>query len=193
MKSQKIKIYYIEDSYIDYLRQFDKKVPYNKNKTRPYIGIVYTYNNINYFAPLSSPKPKHIKMSKKAVDIFKIENGKLGIVNLNNMIPTPISCLTEVIPLVTDKTYKQLLLNQSAFINDHKKQLLSKVNTFQLQYNKGFLSKNELDRCCNFPLLEEKCKEWENLREIEENKGEQVEEILEVITENPEDEDNFEM
>ena len=44
-----LKIYYISESYINYLRQFDKNVAYNKNTTRPYIGIVYTYNNYNYF------------------------------------------------------------------------------------------------------------------------------------------------
>lgn len=57
------KIYYISESYINYLRQFDKNVAYNKNITRLYIGIFYTYNNYNYFAPLSSPKPKQIPLT----------------------------------------------------------------------------------------------------------------------------------
>lgn len=35
-----LKIYYIDEGYINYLRQFDKNVAYNKNTTRPYIGIV---------------------------------------------------------------------------------------------------------------------------------------------------------
>ena len=52
-------------AYVNYLRQFDKNVAYNKNTTRPYIGIVYTYNNYNYFAPLASPKPKHININPK--------------------------------------------------------------------------------------------------------------------------------
>lgn len=74
-----LKIYYLDENYINYLRKFDTKVAYNKNQTRPYIGIVYTFNGFNYFAPLSSPKPKHLKMSEKAMDIFKIDNGNLGI------------------------------------------------------------------------------------------------------------------
>lgn len=93
-----LKIYYLDENYINYLRKFDTKVAYNKNQTRPYIGIVYTFNGFNYFAPLSSPKPKHLKMSEKTMDIFKIDNGNLGIVNINNMIPTPIECITEVLP-----------------------------------------------------------------------------------------------
>ena len=98
----KLKIYYIDNDYIDYLRKFDKRVPYNKTKTRPYVGVVYTFNNQTYFAPLSSPKPKHLTMNKDAIDIFKIKDGELGIVNINNMIPTPIACLTEVLPLIDE-------------------------------------------------------------------------------------------
>ena len=88
----KLKIYYIDSNYIDYLRKFDKRVAYNKSKTRPYVGVVYTFNNQTYFAPLSSPKPKHLTMNNRALDIFKIKDGELGIVNINNMIPSPKSC-----------------------------------------------------------------------------------------------------
>ena len=36
-------LYYMFNEYIDYLRQFDEKVPYNKNKTRQYIRhSIYT-------------------------------------------------------------------------------------------------------------------------------------------------------
>lgn len=53
--------------------------------------------NKNYSAPLSSPKDKHINMKTK------IDNGLLGVINLNNMIsindiyvkkidPTKLSC-----------------------------------------------------------------------------------------------------
>ena len=36
-----LKIYYINENYIKYLRKFDKIVPYNKTHTRPYIGVVF--------------------------------------------------------------------------------------------------------------------------------------------------------
>ena len=99
--------------YIKYLRKFDKIVPYNKAHTRPYIGVVYKYNGVNYFAPLSSPKPKHITMNEIALDISKINDGIWGIVNLNNMIPTPTFCLTEVLPQVKDEKYRNLILETS--------------------------------------------------------------------------------
>ena len=156
-----LKIYYIDNKYIDYLRKFDKKVAYNKSKSRPYIGVVYTFNNQTYFAPLSSPKPKHLTMNNRALDMFKIKDGELGIVNINNMIPSPISCLTEVLPLVKDKQYRKLIIEQTTYLNNHKRELLDKVNFFMLKYDTNKLSKRTKDRCCNFRLLEEKCREYE--------------------------------
>lgn len=137
-----LKIYYINNNYIDYLRKFDRKVAYNKTKTRPYIGVVYTFNNQTYFAPLSSPKPKNLTMNNRALDMFKIKDGELGIVNINNMIPTLISCLTEVLPLVKDKQYRKLIIEQTTYLNNHKRELLDKVNFFML---KNFLKELKID------------------------------------------------
>ena len=155
-KTKRLKIYFISSEYIDYLRNFDNKVAYNKNMTRPYIGIVYTYNNFNYFVPLSSPKEKHLKMEKNIVDIWKIEDGKLGIINFNNMIPCPIEVLLEAIPNIKDLKYKKLLENQISSINANRDLLLKKINRFQKHYRQKRLYKNILDRCCDFKLLEEK-------------------------------------
>lgn len=34
-----LKLYYIDEVYINYLRQFDSNIAYNKVTTRPYIGL----------------------------------------------------------------------------------------------------------------------------------------------------------
>lgn len=155
-----LKIYYINEAYINYLRKFDKNVAYNKNTTRPYVGIVYTYNNYNYFAPLASPKPKHKDINSKAIDIYKIKDGELGVVNINNMIPTPIEELTEVLPTIKDSKYKKMLEEQLTFLNNHKAELFKKIIFFQNVYRKGHLSENIKARCCQFVLLEEKCSQY---------------------------------
>lgn len=54
-----MKFYHIKEDFITYLRQFDAKVAENKNQTRPYVGIVLEVNSVKYYAPFSSPKPKH--------------------------------------------------------------------------------------------------------------------------------------
>ena len=84
----KLKIVSVNSDYCDYLRKFDNRVSYNKyeKELRPFIGILFKIQTYEYFAPLSSPKTKHQKM-KNTVDFFKIQNGELGAVNFNNMIP----------------------------------------------------------------------------------------------------------
>lgn len=160
MKIKKLKLYYISEDYIKYLRKYDNKVPSNKNNTRPYIGIVYQYNGFNYFAPLSSPKEKHLKMNKKAIDIWKIDDGKLGIINFNNMLPCQNNLLTEVLPTITDVKYRKLLENQIELINKDRNIMLKKIITFHNKYNENLLTENVKNRCCNFRLLELKCQEY---------------------------------
>ncbi len=157
-----LKLYIIENEYINYLRKFDNKVAYNKNKKRPFIGVVYENHNHKYFAPLSSPKLKHQKLNPKALDIFKIKNGELGIININNMIPVPDFVLIELLPIINDNKYKQLLINQLTYINNHKRKLLKKVERYFSLYLKGNLSINQFSRCCDFLLLEKKCGQYAN-------------------------------
>ena len=80
----------ITNQYVEYLRNFDDVVRENKEERRRYIGVVFEINNQKYYAPLSSPK-KNMKNKWKAPDIFKIDKGYLGVINLNNMIPVPDS------------------------------------------------------------------------------------------------------
>lgn len=51
-----LKLYYINNDYIDWLRKFDERVLYNKKQTRPYLGVVLKCSDCYYFAPLASPK-----------------------------------------------------------------------------------------------------------------------------------------
>ena len=58
-----IRIVMVDNDYIEYLSQFDHRVYQSKYlKERPYVGALITVNDIEYFAPLSSPKPKHLHM-----------------------------------------------------------------------------------------------------------------------------------
>ena len=55
------KIVKVDSKYCDYLRQYDNKVSYNAGTKdlRPFIGVLFMIDKCEYFAPLSSPKPKH--------------------------------------------------------------------------------------------------------------------------------------
>lgn len=116
--------YMVDAEYCDFLRKTDSCVPYTMDKKaiRPFVGIVLNVNGFYYYAPLTSPKPKHLQM-KSQIDFLKIKNGEWGAINFNNMIPVPIDCLTKVeIKIFTSDTkadcdYKNLLSNQLSWCN----------------------------------------------------------------------------
>lgn len=170
MEYKNFNLYYINEEYINYLRQFDDKVPYNKNQTRPYVGIVCIFKNQKYFIPMTSPKGKHLKMNPNLADIYKIDDGKLGVLNINNMIPARLDVIEKINFNIQDKLYAKLLSEQLSFLNKHKEEILLKISKFFVLYYKEKLYENIKQRTCNFKLLEEKCKIWNNnmLKETEE-------------------------
>lgn len=161
-----LKIVRVDSNYCDYLRKFDSRVSYNRfeKELRPFIGILFKIDSCEYFAPLSSPKDKHKKM-KNTVDFFKIKGGELGAVNFNNMIPvneknyTLVDLNKETLTLAELK-YQRLLREQLAWLNANFHQVKNKSFKLYQLYNEERLSKNIMDRCCNFKLLEEKCIEY---------------------------------
>ena len=160
------KIVKVDSKYCDYLRQYDNKVFYNAGTKdlRPFIGVLFMIDKCEYFAPLSSPKPKHSKL-KNTLDLIKIENGNYGVVNFNNMIP--VMDKNYVIFDLNKKTENraenfrlELLRNQLRWLTANKKEVNTKSKLLYNLYKSNKLPKNVKDRCCNFPLLEEKCREY---------------------------------
>lgn len=128
-----LRIVKVNPSYCDYLREFDNKVSYNKNKKdlRPFIGILFKIEDLEYFAPLSSPKPKHKQMKNK-MDFSKIKNGELGAVNFNNMIPVDkeyynVINLNKKITNLEQLKYQKLLREQLDWLNSNYIQIKGKA------------------------------------------------------------------
>ena len=166
MMYRRFKIVKVDYKYCDYLRKFDKRVIYNAGikSLRPFIGILFKIDNIEYFAPLSSPKPKHKKL-KNAIDLIKIDDGNYGVINFNNMIPVYSFNYEEFDFNMDGKSEKEkarirLLINQLRWLNSNRKEIYSKSILLYHLYKSNNLDKSVRDRCCNFPLLEEKCKEY---------------------------------
>ena len=161
-----LKIVRVSSDYCDYLRKFDNKVAYNKyeKELRPFIGILFKIDECEYFAPLSSPKEKHKKM-KNTVDFFKIKNGELGAVNFNNMIPVSknnysLVELNKETLTISEFKYQKLLREQLEWLNANYYQVKNKSFKLYNLYNNGKLPENIMKRCCDFKLLEEKCKQY---------------------------------
>ncbi len=172
-KKKELSFVYINENYLNYLKKYDVKVPEKIN--RVYIGALLKIENKEYFAPLSSPKDKH-KTIKNNIDVFKIKNGKLGIINLNNMIPVlSHSKCREVINLsflknsndTKDNKYFYLLNDQLKFCKKNKRKLLEKAENIHKIFTKEFdelkdWQKKMYSRINNFKLLEFACEEYQD-------------------------------
>ena len=160
------KIVKVDYKYCDYLRKFDSRVSYNagSKELRPFIGILFEVEKCEYFAPLSSPKIKHLNI-KNNVDIVKIDNGKLGVVNFNNMIPVSKNNY-EFFDLNSEprNTYElkriNLLNTQLLWLNKNIKNVKGKATKLYEMYKNNNLPNRIKSRCCDFTLLEEKCNEY---------------------------------
>ncbi len=160
------KIVIVDYKYCDYLRKFDSRVCYNRGskKLRPFIGVLFQVDKYKYFAPLSSPKEKHKKM-KNTIDFVKIDNGNLGAVNFNNMIPVQDNNY-KLIDLNTqpqnekEAKYKKLLKNQLLWLNKNQQSIRGKAIKLYKNHKNGKLPQHIMNRCCNFSLLEEKCVDY---------------------------------
>lgn len=170
-----IHLYHIRDDYVDYLRGFDNKVLFNKREGRPYVGVVLKVETAdgekhNYFVPLSSPKEKHEKM-KNAKDFRKLDNGRKGALNFNNMLPVPDEQLKLInIGETQDKKYERLLRKQVNILRKMREELSKTAQTlYELRMsNFQSLSKHDkkiFQRCCDFPLLEQMAVQYQNTRE----------------------------
>ena len=159
--------YTVVTDYCDYLRKQDPCVPYtmDKKSIRPFVGIVFKVNGFNYYAPLTSPKQKHLHM-KNQMDFLKINEGKWGAINFNNMIPVPGECLNKVELRVFDTDskadidYKNLLSNQLSWCNSNKDQILKKAEKLYNMICAGKGTESLINRCCDFVMDEKLCMDF---------------------------------
>ena len=156
----------VNSDYSDYLRKFDNRVSYNKDKKelRPFVGVLFRIEEIEYFAPLTSPKPKHLSM-RNTIDFYRVHNGEWGAINFNNMIPVTnknyeIIDLNQKGKTKEDLQYHELLNNQYVWLNEHKKEIMNRATKLYQKYINHKLPFNIRSRCCNYKLLEDKCLEY---------------------------------
>lgn len=173
MSKNNFKFIKVDSNYINFLLKYDNKVQCNDvslgKENKPFLGILFTINKQDYYVPLSSAnkKEKLIRMhenykriNKCSLDIFFIEDKNrklLSVLNLNNMIPIIEESIIEF-DIREDKDMR-LLQKELIFCNKYKKEIRQKAiklyNTVKKHTNNAIEK-----RCCNFMLLEEKCKEY---------------------------------
>ncbi len=145
----------IENSYLTYLRAHDSTVSLDPTQNRKFIGVLFEINGFKYCAPLTSPKPKHARMSDKQPDIYKIDGGALGLINLNNMIPIFDEGVIIDIDIEQEKNahYKALMKKQMIHLRKDEEPIKKKAKKLYSIVKSGKQPKLN-DRCCKFLLLE---------------------------------------
>lgn len=165
--------YALNKEYVNYLKAYDAFVPDVEyiGRLKCFLGIVFKSDNgIDYFAPLTSYKPK-FNFMQNDIDFFKIvdDNGRIyGAIAINNMIPVPSS---EYV-VVTKENLKDLRsFRTRRELNQYWKLLQKELSCVDEQFiminAKKLLEFVALNphsrvakRCCNFKLLEKKCNEY---------------------------------
>lgn len=156
-----IKFYEVSEDYVDYLAPHAPHLFRNKKQgqqnSRKYIGVVLHIGEMDYYAPLSSFKDKHIKMNE-TLDFIKIKN--YSVINLNNMFPIPNGCYSYVdISKERNPKYKALLQAEYRFIKSIQEKIRKNAATLYRLKTKG--EQSALTKRCNdFLLLEKLCKEY---------------------------------
>ena len=158
--NKRLKIFEVKSEYIQYLSNYQKHLFLHTNEKgkRKYIGIVFQINGINFFAPLSSYKTKHVKM-KESVDFIKIKD--YAVINLNNMIPVPNSQIVEIdINKEKDLSYRYLLQAESREINRQKNRIRKNAEIVYSHKIHNGDSTALAKRINDFVLLEKLCREY---------------------------------
>ena len=93
---QKMQWINVNEKYINYLRQFEKRIPiteYGEDEYKPFFGILFETDKFYYITQISHAQQRHqhMKQQKDFYKIYdtKITNRLLAVVNLNYMFPIP--------------------------------------------------------------------------------------------------------
>lgn len=157
-----INFYEIDEKYIDYLSLYAPHLFHNSKKDqtnkRKYIGIVFQINGMDYFAPLSSFKSKHLHM-RESLDFIKVQS--YAVINLNNMFPVPEGeCTYLDFNTIKDNKYKSLLLAEYRFIKSIENKIRKNAATLYKHKLANGDSTALAKRCNDFTLLEILCAKY---------------------------------
>lgn len=169
--NMRLSFFTCDKDYLDFLRLHDFRVPETQKtydaRLRPLVGIVLEIDGNKFYAPLSSPKPKHLTM-KTGQDFIKINRGNYGVINLNNMVPIldiyahKIDITTYPILNKQDSDYVNLITNQITWCNAHSESIRIKASKLFESIKNNYANENIKARCCDYLLLIQKSSEYDN-------------------------------
>lgn len=154
--------YTVEEAYVEHLAPLAPHLFRNARPearhSRKFIGVVLEVNGFDYFAPLSSFKPKHAKM-KNGLDFLKV--GDYAVINLNCMFPVPDGCCERVdFSKEGDLRYRSLLVAEYGIVRKMQGKIRrNAANLYRHKIENGS-STALAARCNDFAALEKACLDY---------------------------------
>ncbi|MDF2803696.1 MAG: hypothetical protein K0S61_3599 [Anaerocolumna sp.] len=166
-----LKLYTVDTKYINYLKEHQKNMWDNdeKGRIRPYIGVLITIDSFKYYAPLSSPKPKHSGW-KDRLDFIRIEykDELKCVINLNNIIPVHDDDIFLIDIDKEEEKYADLLNVEMIEIRKKKDIIISNARSLHVKmtkYRHEPANARLAAFCYDFLKLEEKLHEYQVMKQ----------------------------
>lgn len=100
---------------------------------------------------------------KNNIDFIKINKGRDGVINLNNMIPIPNEQYYEINvkeEICKDKKYGLILKYQIKWCNENKEQIFNNAKKLYNLIKNNKANLNLKKRCCDFKILEKELNQF---------------------------------
>ena len=154
----KFKFYDVDMDYLNYLRQFEPKLPdvLYEHHNKFVCGFVVERNGLPYVVPVSS----NIRPQKTSIIIKNKRNQPISSLRFSFMFPCPPAFLCyKDFKDEPQGSYRRWLQDEIAYCNTHREKIRNKA---EYTYFHRTIEPKELFKvnCCDFELLEEKCKEY---------------------------------
>ncbi|MBF0714954.1 type III toxin-antitoxin system ToxN/AbiQ family toxin [Gemelliphila palaticanis] len=185
--NNEVVFYEIDYNYMKYLYEVDSKVYFHekyKQDTKPYVGVIRTINDVNYFIPLASAKQKHSEYNLKTkdyiliYDIVDANNIKsnaiykekkddmskryhiLSILDMRKMVPVPSGMFRKINFSSFPMNYQFLFYKEHNFCKSNQDLILERTNDL---YNKTQDKGTALSKFhCDYILLEKAMYKYNN-------------------------------
>lgn len=175
----KFKFYDIDISYLNFLRQFEPRLPeiLYTHHNKFVCGVVFESNGLPYVVPVSS----NIRPQKTSVIIKNKRNQAISSLRFSFMFPCPPEFLTyKDFKEEPPGSYRRWLLDEIAYCNTHREKIRNKAA--YTYFHRVTEPKPLFEAvCCDFKLLEEKCLEYCAARGVLIEKSEQEKQSLEDL------------
>jgi len=143
--------YEVDKAYVSYLQEHERKIPNitYASHDRFICGVLFSINDMNYFAPVSS-----FNKEQRSNYLIKNNRGKaISSIRFSFMFPVPDDLVQRKDFSKEPPKYRRLLAEELDFCNRHRDKIIAKARYI---YNEVTKNKNPLmiKNCCDFKRLE---------------------------------------